>query len=208
MTWFFWQNKYKAGTPPPTEWITLGNALINLGIKRKYVEKVELAAFLIRGERKARWSLDSSNSEYCTEQEALNIAKKLSALVLLSRSSARIEKSILPLVKCTNNSYCNLYEGHEGPCTRSGTRKPTRCTLCGHRITLSDFDKDGKRDQNSITMSHRSPLSRTPGGHNAKAVEWAHRSCNSSLSSMSLDEAIEKSKEILEYHGYRVSRRH
>jgi hypothetical protein len=172
MTWLFWQLNTKAGTNPPAQWLTLMAQLRGV-LPRKDVEKIELVAFSIKGKRTARRLLNTTNPEYCTETEALKVAKKLAWLTLLSRDPPQIEPQLRPLLSCDKTQGCKLLIGHTGNCITTGNpfSTATRCALCGKQISIGNFNLNGRRDPNSITVNHRTPLSRTAHGqhgHNAE----------------------------------------
>lgn len=208
MPWLFWQLNSKAGTRPPIEWLRLAVALLGV-LPRKYVEKIELIAFSIKGKRTARWLIDRNDPEYCTKSEALAVAKKLAWLTLMSGDPPLIESRLRTILSCDETQGCKLFIGHEGNCRTTGNRfsEATRCQLCGRRLVLEDFDRNGRRDPNSIQVGHRTPLSRTTRGHNARNVSWAHRACNQLQSEQTVDEALQRMKNILELHGYDVRSR-
>lgn len=77
------------------------------------------------------------------------------------------------------------------------------------KIEMTAFviiDRDGRRDPNAIQMGHHIPLSKGTRQHNARNIAWAHRSCNQIQSEQTLDEVIKNLKNILEGHGYSVSK--
>jgi len=206
MPWLFWQVNSKAGCKPPIEWLRLAVKLLPV-LPRRYVEKIELVAFVIKGERKARWLLDTNDPEYCTKTEALAVAKKLAWLTLLSRDPPIIEPQLRPILSCNETHGCNLLIGHNGNCRTTGNpfSEATRCQLCGRKIALDDFARNGRQDPNSITVGHRTPLSRTTRGHYARNIAWAHRACNQLQSEQTIDEALQRMRDILELNGYTIT---
>lgn len=205
MTWVFWQLNSKAGTNPPVQWLRLTVPLLGV-LGRKHVGKIELVAFSIKGDRTARWLLTRNDPEYCTEAEALKVAKKLAWLTLLSRNPPQIEPNLRPLLSCTKTQGCKLLEGHMENCRTTGNQfsGATKCALCGRPIALTDFNLDGRRDPSSISVNHRTPLSRMVHGHNAENIAWAHRACNELQSEQTVNETLQRIKDILVQNGFTV----
>jgi hypothetical protein len=55
-----------------------------------WVDKIEVAAFSIRGKRIARWQLKEKYAEYSTKQNALEAAKKLTWFRLSKKSASQL----------------------------------------------------------------------------------------------------------------------
>ena len=209
MSWLFWQNNRKAGTNPTKGQVKLSQKLLDSDIPWKYVCKIEFIAFLIKGDRTARWIIDSKDPEYCTRHEANAVSKKLIWLMLLSRKKPKIESELRKLLVCKETNGCKLLEGHQGSCRINGTEfaESTKCQLCGRKITYEDFERDARKDPQGISAAHRTPLSRITRGHNARNIAWAHRVCNQIQGEQTLDETLERMRDILESHGFNVTRR-
>ncbi len=204
--WVFWQAKFKAQADAPQEWQAMSHQL-RTALPREIIEKIELISFLQKGSRIARWKLGRSDPDYCTVSDAIRVAKKLAWLALTSKEPPDVPIALRPVLRCENTATCTQLEGHDGACNNTGswTFDKTRCDLCGRRIEFEDFDRDGRRDPESVTVAHRSPLSRAIRQHNSRNVSWAHRSCNQMQGEQSVDEALEKMRSILMVHGYVVN---
>lgn len=204
MAWNYWVLGIAAGAEPPDEWQNILTGLSEI-ISDKYINKIEAAAFVIRGVRTARWLLSPDEAEFSTLQDALGAAKKLTWLLLKSEGVPQIPGALLAMLKCTKSSNCALLEGHEGECTHTGSPDQfSKCPVCLETIKLNDFELDGRTDPLSIQMGHLVPLSRETGGHNAKNVTWAHRRCNYIQDEQTVEETIEQLCRIVEKHGYLV----
>jgi len=191
---------------PPDEWVGILGQLSGY-IEDKYINKVEVAAFTIRGVRTARWLIANTESEYSNLQNALGSAKKLTWLLLLSQEGPGLDHELKKSLKCTKTAMCVLLEGHGGNCS-SSWQDPgvTRCPLCLEPIKLSDFNLDGRKDALSIQMGHSIPLSRINQGHKADNVYWQHRRCNYIQDEQTLASTVENLVTIVERHGFVVSR--
>ena len=73
-------NKF-ATVEPPEEWQITVKKLSQM-IGETYIDKIEVAAFAIRGKRTARWKVPTSHPEYATLENSLGAAKKLTWLLL------------------------------------------------------------------------------------------------------------------------------
>lgn len=205
MTWNSWVLGIAAGAEPPQEW---ENILVDLNrvLSDKYIDKIEFAAFAIRGKRTARWLLSPDDAEFSTLADALGAAKKLTWLLLKSEGAPTIPSSLLGRLRCTKSANCILLEGHEGKCTDSRSHDgPTKCRICLETIRFDDFERDGRTDPVSIQMGHLVPLSRATGGHTANNVVWVHRRCNYIQDEQTVEETIKQLCEIVKKHGYIVS---
>lgn len=202
MTWIDWRVKSFAGDKEsPKEWEEITNKLKTI-FPKKYLEKIELTAFVVRGYRKARWLLKKDDKEYCSKEEALETAKKLTWLMLLSEGNNPIPEEIRNLLLCKNKD-CALFIGHNGLCGQ-GINEVTNCPLCKQIISLNDFNKDGRKDPLAIQLGHFIPLSRQINGHNARNVVWIHRKCNEIQSEQTMDELIKSLMNIVKSHGYNI----
>ncbi|HEC88377.1 MAG TPA: hypothetical protein ENI52_03580 [Thermoplasmata archaeon] len=207
MNWNNWVLNRQAKDNPPNEWIRILEYLKKI-LPDRLINKIEFTAFVIKGKRTARWILNRDHPEYCTKNEALQVAKKLTWQMLLSKGSPPINPELKELLLCDNED-CKLFIGHEGRCnTEEVPFGITRCHLCKKIIYFEDFDRDAKRDPLSIQIGHSIPLSRTTRGHNVRNVVWAHRKCNQIQSEQTLYEVLENMSTILEAHGYTIEKRY
>ena len=207
MPWSNWTIRRQL-TTTPREWENI-LTIISPILPRRDIDKIEYVAFTIKHYRTVRWRIDHNDPEYCTEQDAINAAKKLLWLLFLSNGSPDMPADLRPLLLCNETPNCRLFIGHEGGCLTSGNAEEpiTQCQLCTRNILFTDFDRDGRRDPLALQVAHRTPLSRGVRQHNARNVSWAHRSCNQNQSEQTLDEFLENMRRILEGHGYNVTRR-
>lgn len=204
MGWNYWVVRIAAGDNPPQEWVEILKHLSKL-LPDDYINKIEVAAFTIRGQRTARWRIDPSDSEYSTRENALGAAKKLAWLLLKSEGTPEIPEDLYKLLICTKTGQCKLLEGHEGNCGDiSHIDEPTHCLVCRETIKFEDFKRAGRTDPISIQMGHIIPLSRGKGGHNASNVIWTHRRCNYIQGEQTIKETIETIREIVKRHGYEI----
>jgi hypothetical protein len=201
--WHSWVLNIAAEADPPDEWKTILRSLSQIGLSGTYIDKIELAAFAIRGRRTARWKVPTNHPEYATLENSLGAAKKLTWLLLRSEGAPGITTELYNSLKCAQTPSCVLLEGHNGPCTTiEQAQETTRCPICLDNIKLEDFKRNGRADPYSIQMGHLAPLSRTAQGHNAKNVVWAHRRCNYIQDEQTVEETIKTLREIVEKHGY------
>jgi len=204
--WHYWVLNIAAGAEPPEEWKAILRGLSNIGLSGTYVDKIEVAAFAIRGVRTARWKVPKNHPEYASLENSLGAAKKLTWLVFRSEGSPGITAELYTSLKCTRSSECTLLEGHGDECkTGEASKEITRCPVCLEIIKLDDFRRHGRTDPLSIQMGHLTPLSRTRQGHNATNVVWAHRRCNYIQDEQTVEETIKTLREIVERHGFKVS---
>lgn len=202
MAWIDWRVKSFAGDKDaPKEWDEITEKL-KIILPKKYIEKIELTAFVIRDCRKARWILNKTDKEYCSKDDALDTAKKLTSLMLLSEGNKPISEDLKKLLLCKTKE-CTLFVGHEGSCGQ-GVNEVTNCPLCKQIISLNDFDRDARKDPMSVQLGHFIPLSRQNNGHNAKNVVWIHRKCNEIQSEQTMDELIKSLMNIVKSHGYEI----
>lgn len=205
--WHFWVLNLAAGADPPEEWKTIVGNLSRI-IDGAYIDKIEAAAFTIRGKRTARWGVPEDHSEFATLENSLGAAKKLTWLLLESEGSPGMPSELYDSLRCTKSTECRLLEGHSGECeTREPTHETLRCPVCLETINLADFERPGRTDPLSIQMGHLIPLSRGRHGHNATNVVWTHRRCNYIQDEQTVEETIRTLCDIVQRHGYKVSSR-
>ncbi len=187
MPWNYWVLRKFATAEPPKEWEKILEYLKN-SLPAKYIDKIEVASFSIRGKRIARWQLEKDHAEYSTKQNALGAAKKLTWLLLKSRNAPSVSEQLISLLNKNNE----LIE------------ETTFCPICKEIISYEDFKRSGRIDPISIQMGHLTPLSRGEEGHNSKNVVWVHRRCNYIQDEQTVSETIDTLRQILERHGYKV----
>lgn len=204
MGWNYWVLNSFSGSEPPGEWVKILGHLSSL-IPDKYIRKIEVAAFSIRGERTARWLVDSSHPEYSDKEDSLGAAKKLTWLMLESKGGPSLTKELHKLLTCSKNNQCKLLEGHEGECKEKFEISTSKCPLCQETLRFKDFKKDARSELFAIQMGHLSPLSKCQGGHNSDNVFWMHRRCNYIQDEQNIEKTVEDLCEIVRKHGYEVS---
>lgn len=204
MTWESWVIRLAAEVEPPREWDDILEELRKI-LESKYIEKVELAAFVIRGSRLARWKI-AKGPEYASMEDSLGAAKKLTALLLLSKGAPQINPHLRMLLRCSKRTDCNSYEGHSAECNPNLTIGAATCGLCKEIINIDDFQKDGRKDPTSIQMGHFIPLSRGEELHNSSNVNWQHRRCNYIQGEQTVEEAMTWLQKILVAHNFDVSK--
>ncbi len=188
MPWHYWVLKKFATANPPKEWEKILEYLKN-SFPAKYIDKIEVASFSIRGTRIARWQLEKDHAEYSTKQNALGTAKKLTWLLLKSRNAPSVSEQLISLLN-KNNEF---------------TEETAYCPICKEIISYEDFKRSGRIDPISIQMGHLIPLSRKKEGHNSKNVIWIHRRCNYIQDEQTVSETIDTLRHIIERHGYKIS---
>lgn len=188
MPWHYWVLRKFATAESPKEWEKILEELKSI-LPAKYIDKIEVAAFSIRGKRIARWQLEKAHAEYSTKQNALGAAKKLTWLLLKSKNA--------PSIFHVLNSLLNK--------DRKFLEEITYCPICKETISFEDFKRSGRTDPISIQMGNLIPLSRKREGHNAQNVVWVHRRCNYIQDEQTVTETIETLREILERHGYKIA---
>ncbi len=203
--WHFWVVNRNAGVEPPEEWETIIGYLSPI-INGAYIDKIEVAAFTIRGKRTARWRVAVDHSEFATLENSLGAAKKLTWLLLRSEGSPEMPSGLYDSLKCTKSTECRLLEGHSNGCeTRVQGYENLRCPVCLETVNLADYERDGRTDPLSMQMGHLVPLSRTRHGHNAANVVWVHRRCNYIQDEQTVEDTIRTLCDIVRRHGYEVS---
>lgn len=188
MPWHYWVLRKFATAEPPKEWEKILRELKGI-LPAKYIDKIEVASFSIRGKRIARWQLKKDHAEYSTKQNALEAAKKLTWLLLKSGNAPSVSDQLISLL----NKY------------KEFTEEITYCPICKEVINFEDFKRSGRIDPISIQMGHLTPLSRGEEGHNSKNVVWVHRRCNYIQDEQTVSETIDTLRQILERHGYKIS---
>lgn len=189
MPWYYWVLRKFAIAEPPKEWEKILEELKGV-LPAKYIDKIEVASFSIRGKRIARWQIETDNAEYSTEQNALGAAKKLTWLLLRSKDA--------PSISDVLNSLLDK--------NREFVDEITYCLICKEIINYEDFRRSGRTDPISIQMGHLIPLSREKEGHNIQNVVWVHRRCNYIQDEQTVSETITTLWQILERHGYKISK--
>ena len=187
MRWHYWVLRKFATAGPPQEWEKILEQLKSI-LPAKYVDKIEVASFSIRGKRIARWQLEENHAEYSTKQNALGAAKRLTWLLLKSKNAPSISNVL--------NSLLNK--------DRKFSEEITYCPICKEIINYEDFRRSGRTDPASIQMGHLIPLSREKEGHNIQNVVWVHRRCNYIQDEQTVAETIDTLCAILERHGYKI----
>jgi len=189
MPWHYWVLRKFATAEPPKEWEKILEELEGI-LPAKYIDKIEVASFSIRGKRIARWQFKEDHPEYSTKPNALRTAEKLNWLLLKSRNAPSISKLLISLLNKD----------------RKFTEEITSCPICKEIINYDDFKRSGRIDPISIQMGYLIPLSRGKKGHNNKNVIWVHRRCNYIQDEQTVSETIQTLRQILERHGYKVSK--
>ncbi len=188
MPWHYWVLRKFATAEPPKEWDRILEKLRSI-LPPKYIDKIEVASFSIRGKRIARWQLKKDHAEYSTKQNALEAAKKLTWLLLKSRNAPSISEQLNLLLNRDKNF----------------PEEITCCPICKEIVDYEDFKRSGRTDPVSIQIGHLIPLSQGKEGHNSKNIVWVHRRCNYIQDEQTVSETIETLRQILERHGYKVS---
>jgi len=186
MPWNCWVINKFGGDNPPKKWEII---LIELRkyLSSKYINKIEVAAFTIRSSRKLRWVIPSNHSEYATKKDSLSAAIKLTNLLLCSKGAPPVNSKLKKLLRLKKNI--------------------TKCPLCIKHISLIDYDKDGRKEPDSIQMGHKIPLSRKKKSHNGTNVFWAHRFCNFLQGDRTVKEVFIHMSKVLKANGYIVTKR-
>jgi len=189
MPWnYYVLNIDKNSEPPPDEWSEIIKLVKeNKLTEDKLINKIEVAAFSIRGVRTLRWLIDKTHSEYSSKDECLKIGKKLLTYYFnLKDYEKKIPKELFEKLEMDK------------------IKEPTKCPLCLLELEKEMFNKDGRVDSNSIQMGHISPLKLRTGddsNHFAENINWQHRRCNYMQGEGTLDDALEFMIDILKRHG-------
>ncbi len=182
MAWLHYQiRQNNLNQPSPEEWDSFSQILLQ-SLPRRNVEKIELVSFTAKGTRTLRWLFPDTDPEYCTQEEALKIAKKMAFFMFNSQGS-----NIPPTLEET-------YPEENFP------REIIKCPICKEIIEISDFDRDGRTDPKSIHIGHEIPLSRALNSHNEKNVFWIHRRCNYIKGEQTLKESLVNLIDIIKNH--------
>lgn len=204
--WHYWVLNIAAEAEPPEQWKTILRSLSRINLAGKYIDKIEAAAFVIRGQRTARWKVPTVSPEFATLENSLGAAKKLTWLLLRSEGAPEMSEELGNSLKCTKSVGGLLLGGHGGECdVRGPSQEVTRCPVCKEIVKFNDFQRHGRTEPLSIQMGHLTPLSRVRQGHNAANVIWAHRRCNYIQDEQTVEETIKTLCEIVEKHGFRIS---
>ena len=201
MPWNSWIVSSSSGANASKEWEDLIDKLKSIGIPDKVINKIELVAFVIKGVRTARWLVDVNDPEYCSEEEALRVAKKLTWLVLKSKNAPPMADELKNILLCDKTANCKLFIGHTGDCTTDASVGVTKCALCREELSLSDFKRDARSHPSAIQINHKIPLSRQNNSHNAENLGWAHRRCNYIQGEQTLEETIKTLARIVAAHA-------
>jgi len=209
MVWNNWIVKRHCGTTPQ-DWDNILIELKGLHLENKLIDKIEYASFTAKGTRTARWTLATTDPEYCIDADALRVAKKLTSLMLLSNRAPTMTATLKTLLLCDQTAKCVAYMGHEGACITQPTSglysHPTMCWICGRTLNIEDFRRDARKEADALQLGHRTPLSRGYRQHTAKNVGWVHRSCNTIQGERTLDEVYRDMVTILQFNGYTITR--
>lgn len=195
MPWHYYVMNIAAKANPPKEWENIWKCLKEKNIiPDDYINKIEVCAFGIPGKRTARWKIkpnDKNYKYYSTKQNALDVARKLTWLILKSENAPAMPPNLRILLN------------------KSGKfpDEPSVCPLCRRKLDFSEFKLFGRKDPNSIQMGHLTPLSRLRigRGHEAQNIIWIHRRCNDIQDEQTVFETIQILRQILERHGYKIS---
>src|SRR3989338_5710465 len=135
MAWHNWVLRKFSGAESPEEWVSIVTELKTI-LDNKLIDKIEFAAFVIRGSRKARWTIIENDPEYSSELNSMDAAKRLTQLLISSKEGPTITDSLKILLNLTE-------------------QKITKCPMCNKEIIISDFYKDGRIDPYSIQVGHK-----------------------------------------------------
>lgn len=188
MPWHYWVLRNFAKAVPPKEWEEIQDHLSGV-LPGRLVDKIEAAAFAVRGRRLARWKVSGSHKEFSTRKESLKVAKKLTWLVLQAYGAPTFPISLAQALNCGRTIGCQKPEGHQGECG-SLPGFVTRCPLCLEILGISDFSRNARKDPAAIQMGHYVPLLLGGKLHRVGNVVWSHRRCNYLQGEQDLDAAI------------------
>lgn len=114
--------------------------LDNIGLNGAYIDKIELAAFAIRGKRTARWLIPTDHPEYATLENSLGAAKKLTWLLLKSEEAPGITAELYNRLRCVQTFNRNgrtdpysIQMGHLVPLSRAPQRHKAKNVIWAHR---------------------------------------------------------------------------
>lgn len=168
---------------------------------RDFIFKIETTAFCRGGSRRARWKLNSINSEYGDKTDCHGVAAKLTYQFLdilegqldgkaITFDSAKLKsaklKCLAELGEKEKNFILNIL--------------PKRvCPLCLSKINLIDFLRNARSDSYSLTIGHyEDRSSRTSVAHKSKNTFWMHRTCNNIQGVFTIEDRIPMLKSIVE----------
>lgn len=206
-SWCAWFVNIGKKDVAPYEWRTLWESLLQLGVDRKLLEKVEAASMVIRGNRTERWLIDKNDHEYASKKDALEATKKLIYQAIVSKGSPytdlKLKKAILQKVSCT--SKCFLAIGHLKKHSKQYD-KSLQCGICGEIIFYDQIMGKARATRGSkiasdvCTMGHVDPL--TSGGmHNAKNIGWQHKRCNDCQGNLSKKDFLNLLNRIIKFNS-------
>lgn len=199
MPWHYWVLRQFAGATPPREWEDALSHMNGL-LTDSLIDKIEAAAFSIREKRRARWMVSSTDKEFSSETESLRVAKKLTWLALHAPGAPTCPVGLTEALRCRRTDQCNKPEGHQGECgSLSGF--VTSCPLCLEPLSISDFNRNARKDPAAIQMGHRTPLLSGGNLHRGENVFWSHRRCNYIQGEQDLETAIATLVGIAAKHG-------
>jgi len=187
MKWNFHAiNIANKGIMPPLEWQEI-LVILKIIIDKKIIDKIEVAAFTIRGSRLLRWRIEHTDPQFASEQTSLEVAKKLLANYLELVDLDIVMPDIL-------KDYLSNYL----------TNETSKCSLCKEEITSSMFLLDGRKDQDAINMGHIEPLNtrnQNQSNHYPENVCWQHRRCNYMQGERNIETALNYMYDILKRHN-------
>lgn len=168
---------------------------------RNFIFKIETTAFCKGGSRRARWKLNSINSEYGDKTDCHDVAAKLTYQFLeilegdlenkeVTFDSAKLKsaklKCLAELSEKEKNFIINVLP--------KGV-----CPLCLRKINLIDFQRNARSDPHSLVIGHyKDQSSRTSEAHKSKNTFWMHRTCNNVQGISTIEEIIPMLKSIVE----------
>ena len=189
MKWNYWviSNSNK-GVQPPQEWYQILQIIYEHNLlDNKNINKIEVAAFTIRGSRTLRWIILENDPQFASERNSLEVAKKLLANFL---ELVDLKIIIPEKLKIFLSEYL--------------TNETTKCSLCREEITSTMFLLDGRKDQDAVNMGHIEPLNtrdQNQSNHYAENVCWQHRRCNYMQGERNIETALNYMFGILKRHG-------
>lgn len=187
MRWNYWViNTANKDVAVPESWHNVLKIIKNL-VDNKIIDKIEVAAFTIRGMRTLRWLIPPEHHEYSTEEDCIEVAKKLLAAYLETKDVGIEIPDDLQLYLSDYLQYAN-----------------TKCSLCLDELEKHLFFLDGRTEPNAIAMGHIEPLNqRSEYQHNhfATNTTWQHRRCNYMQGERNINTALNYMLEILHRHG-------
>jgi hypothetical protein len=204
--WCAWFINIGAKRAAPYEWRALWKSLLQLGVDRKLLEKVEAASMVIRGVRIERWLIDKNDHEYASKKDTLEATKKLIYQAVISKGSpyahSKLKKAILQKVSCSFR--CFLPIGHLKKHSKYFC-KNLQCGICGEIISYDQIMGKARATRGSkiapdvCTMGHGDPL--TSGGiHSAENIGWQHKRCNDCQGNLSKKDFLNLLNKIIRFN--------